>query len=212
MKTRFATVQVVSLLALAALSAACGDDASSSTASSTTTASSSSSGGDGGSGVGGEGGEGGAVPVGGAGPCNSVVNDGPVVPVIAIDVDVPPGEGGEIAEGEYTLVQVDWNTGPGGYTGPHFNGSDVQASLRVDGIEMEIAYRITANGGYEDDAAANANISTQGTELMFAWTCFSCVASHAPCETPPTQLSYTASPTTLLFMFPENVWTFTREP
>ena len=129
--------------------------------------------------------------------CNLLLNDGEPIDVISIDEDVPAPEGGVIEDGFYVLTALAFYTGPGGETGP-------------TGVQMQSEWTL------EDDALEYVQLDSTGVELRISATVTidepELVAAGICPDMSEYVIPYTATETTVLFVYPDNVWTYTRQP
>jgi hypothetical protein len=92
---------------------------------------------------------------GGAGACTDVAITGAVVDLLAVADNPPPGLGGTIAEGTYTLTDARLYAGIGALPGP--TNTSYQGTIRATGqtFERAIIFR-GSNGSVQESRASGA--------------------------------------------------------
>jgi hypothetical protein len=115
--------------------------------------------------------------------CNTIVNDGPVIPVTQVAANPPAPQGGTIRDGTYWGTSLTIYTGPNGPTG---TTGTFQTTALIEGSTVQLV--------------ANGNPARRTITLTPADGGFTSVDTC-----PGTQMAeggYTATPTTLTFFLP----------
>jgi hypothetical protein len=93
--------------------------------------------------------------------CNTLANTAATVTTQQVASDPPAPEGGTVADGTYTLTQVDIYTGPNGPAGP---SGTAQTTLKISGSTVQVA----SSG---QPTTRTVDLATSGTSFTSTDTC-----------------------------------------